>query len=720
MARSKLIKGKKLPAKKLQQVLLRSISDQPKKRLNAKQLIKKLKIANSRVSVDEALSALYRDGKIRHVKDGKYRALQGGGSGSSDPVEAYEGYVDLTRSGAAFIICEKLDQDVYVPAKRTMQAMNGDKVVVTLGKRYGKRLEGTVTNILEHTTSRFVGRFQWSRNFSFVVPDSDAIPFDIFVHPDDQGGAKEGDMVMVEVTSWPDNHRKSPGGRVMRIFNPEDSHEIKMESILSDHGFSMDFPAHVIKQAQDLPKKITAQEISRRRDMRTVPTFTIDPKTAKDFDDAISCRTLPDGLIEVGVHIADVTHFVKPDSEIDKEAYKRSTSVYLVDRTAPMLPEVLSNELCSLRPDEDSLCFSAIFQFDGKGKVKDRWFGKTIIHSDRRFAYEEAQEVLNAGKGDYIEELKTVAKIARKLRADRMKKGGITFETPEFQFELDAENKPVAIHLKERQETNMLIEDLMLLANQEVAIFIAKKAKPSIPFVYRIHDLPDQTKLAEYSLFLKELGFKFDHQSPDQIRASFAKLNAAAKKDENIAFAERSAVRTMAKAVYSTENIGHFGLGFDDYTHFTSPIRRYSDVLVHRILELNLMGDFRANKADLDAKCVHISNQEKKAADAERASIKFKQIEFISQFIGETFEGYISGFIDSGIFVALRESGVEGMVGFDKLDEVYDIPENRLKAVARKSGKIYRIGDRIQVKVVEARLERAEVDFDLVTTDLPA
>ncbi len=713
MSRSKSIKGQKLPAKKLQQILLRSLSDQPKKRLNAKQLVKKLKIANSRISVDEALTTLLRDGKIRHVKDGKYRALAGDSS-MSEPAEAYEGYVDLTRSGAAFIICEKLEQDVYVPAKRTMQAMQGDKVIVELGRRYGKRLEGTIKQILEHTTNRFVGRYQWSRNFSFVVPDSELIPFDIFVHPDDQGGAKEGDTVMVEVTSWPDDHRKSPGGKVIRIFDPEDRHEIKMNSILSDHGFSMDFPEHVNKEAEDLPKKITEQEISRRRDVRPVPTFTIDPKTAKDFDDAISCRTLDNGLTEVGVHIADVTHYVKPGSAMDQEAYKRSTSVYLVDRTAPMLPEMLSNELCSLRPDEDSLTFSAIFQFDNKGKVKDRWFGKTIIHSDRRFAYEEAQEVLDKKEGDHLEDLQKVAKIARMLRADRMKKGGITFETPEFQFELDEDNKPIAIHLKHRQETNLLIEDLMLLANQEVALFIAKKAKPPVPFVYRIHDLPDQTKLAEYSLFLKELGFTFDHQSPDQIRASFAKLNAAALEDENLAFAERSAVRTMAKAVYSTENIGHFGLGFDHYTHFTSPIRRYSDVMVHRILELNLAADFRAKKDDLDVRCVHISNQERKAAESERASIKFKQIEFISQYIGQTFEGYISGFIDSGIFVALRESGVEGMVSFDKLSEVYDIPENRLKAVARKSGKIYRIGDRIQVEVVEARLERAEVDFDLV------
>ncbi|MBX2816553.1 MAG: ribonuclease R [Saprospiraceae bacterium] len=714
MARGRSIKGKKLPAKQLQQVILKTLAAQPKKRLHAKQLIKKLKIANSRSSVQDALEALAAKGQITHVKDGKFRSARKGLM-HDEPVESHHGYMDLTRSGAGYVICDTLDQDVYVPARRTMKAMNGDRVVVQLGKRYGKRLEGVVTKILERSTDRFVGTFRWSKNFAFVVPENDAIPFDIYVHPEHQAKAQEGDVVLVSILSWPDNHRQSPTGKVERIFDADDGHEIKMESILSDHGFSMDFPPLVEKQAADLVGHISAQEISRRRDMRKTVTFTIDPVNAKDFDDAISFRMVEDGRFEVGIHIADVTHYVKPNSAIDKEALKRATSVYLVDRTAPMLPEVLSNELCSLRPDEDSLTFSAVFEMDKNAKVKSRWFGKTIIHSDKRFTYEEAQEVLDSGQGPLHQELSIVARLSRKLRKKRLGKGGISFNSTEYQFELDDQKKPIAIKAKVQQETNALIEDLMLLANREVAHFLATKSQPPIPLVFRVHDEPDPQKLAEYAIYLMEFGFDFKHDTPEQIRQSFAQLHEQAKTDEHLLFAEKSAVRTMAKAVYSPENIGHFGLGFEHYAHFTSPIRRYADVMVHRILEYNLMGDFRADKVELEARSKHISNQERKATDAERTSVKFKQIEFIKEFIGEEFEGVVSGFIDSGMFVTLLDSGVDGLVGFDKLGEVFEVPENRLSARANKSGTRYRVGDKVRVKVIEARLESSEVDFDIVS-----
>lgn len=463
-----------------------------------------------------------------------------------------------------------------------------------------------------------------------------------------------------------------------------------------------------------MSRKITGDEISRRRDFRSIPTLTIDPRTARDFDDALSFRVLENGRREVGVHIADVTHYVQPGTALDREALRRSTSVYLVDRVAPMLPEVLSNELCSLRPDEDSLTFSAVFEFDMRNRVVSRWFGKSIIHSFRRFNYEEAQSILDKGEGEYYEELNALDAIAKHLRKKRYKEGSIAFETPELEFELDENSHPVAIHKKVRKDTHLLVEDLMLLANREVATFIAKRSEREIPFVYRIHDQPDEEKLGEYSIFLKELGFHFDFQSPAQIRKSFNRLSEAAKKSEVLAFAEPFAVRTMAKAVYSSYNIGHFGLGFQHYTHFTSPIRRYADVLVHRLLEKNLHNEYRTSKEELEAQCKHISNQEKKAQEAERESIKFKQVEFISGHIGETFDGIVSGMIDRGFFVSLIDSGVDGLVQFADLHEPFIITENRMQALSKRSERSFKIGDRVRVRVTATHITDMEVDMELV------
>ena len=424
--------------------------------------------------------------------------------------------------------------------------------------------------------------------------------------------------------------------------------------------------------------------------------------------------SLDNGHKEVGIHIADVTHYVRPGTALDREALRRSTSVYLVDRVAPMLPEVLSNELCSLRPNEDSLTFSAVFEFDARNKIVSRWFGKTIIHSIQRFSYEDAQATLDKKEGEHYKMLKALDSIASFLRKKRYKEGSIAFETPELQFELDENNHPVAIHTKVRKETHLLVEDLMLLANREVAAYMAKKAEREIPFVYRIHDQPDEEKFSEYSIFLKELGFNFDIQSPTQIRKSFNRLSEAAKTDDVLAFAEPFAVRTMAKAVYSSYNIGHFGLGFQYYTHFTSPIRRYADVLVHRLLEKNLEGEFRTSKEELEAQCKHISSQEKKAQEAERESIKFKQVEFISGHIGETFNGIVGGMIDRGFFVTLKEIGVDGLVQFADLLEPFIVADNRMRAIAKRSGRSIKIGDQVQVRITSVNINDMEVDMELV------
>lgn len=708
-------KGQKLPARKLENGILKLFLREPSKRYNAKQIIKKLEIKNSKTSVEDALTKLFQAGKINLVKDDKYKLSKDFAPDISGPSEVFDGYVDQIRSGAAYIVVEGREgQDIYVPAKRLMHALDGDQVRVQVTRRYGKKIEGEVIKVLKRAIDQFIGDLRQSKSFAFVVPDNQQVDFDIYIHPKDIGIAQDGDKVLVRITEWPDRPGKNPAGKIIKVLDATDTHAVMMDSILINQGFDTLFSNIVIQEAKNLSRKITGDEISRRRDFRSIPTLTIDPRTARDFDDALSFRVLENGRREVGVHIADVTHYVQPGTALDREALRRSTSVYLVDRVAPMLPEVLSNELCSLRPDEDSLTFSAVFEFDMRNRVVSRWFGKSIIHSFRRFNYEEAQSILDKGEGEYYEELNALDAIAKHLRKKRYKEGSIAFETPELEFELDENSHPVAIHKKVRKDTHLLVEDLMLLANREVATFIAKRSEREIPFVYRIHDQPDEEKLGEYSIFLKELGFHFDFQSPAQIRKSFNRLSEAAKKSEVLAFAEPFAVRTMAKAVYSSYNIGHFGLGFQHYTHFTSPIRRYADVLVHRLLEKNLHNEYRTSKEELEAQCKHISNQEKKAQEAERESIKFKQVEFISGHIGETFDGIVSGMIDRGFFVSLIDSGVDGLVQFADLYEPFIITENRMQALSKRSERSFKIGDRVRVRVTATHITDMEVDMELV------
>ena len=686
MKRTKSTAGKKLSANNLEYHVFRTFLRKPKKRLNARQIIKILGIKNSKSSVQEIINKLSKEKKIRHVKDEKFQLK------NSLPIKTekrtnvnyFEGFVDLTRSGAGYIIVEGLEQDIYVPPKRMGLAMHGDRVKVGVIKKSGPRKEGMISEILIHSTEQFIGNFQQFKGRGFVVPDNRMVPFDIIIHPDDQGEAQDGDKVLIRIKKWPEKSAHSPSGIVVRKLDPDNEHELTMQSILINQGFDLAFPPRVMAETEVLNRSISTDDLKQRRDFRQIPTFTIDPTTAKDFDDALSIRNLENGQVEIGIHIADVTHYVAPGTALDKEAFRRSTSVYLVDRVAPMLPEILSNELCSLRPNEDSLTFSAVFNFDEKKRIVSRWFGKSIIHSMRRFTYDEAQKIIESKKGDHADYLATLNEFAKHLRKKRFKKGSIAFESPEIQFELDANNHPVAITQKVRKDAHLLVEDFMLLANREVATFISKKLQPSIPFVYRVHDLPDEEKIAEYSYFLRELGFQFNYSSAQAIRKSFANLHQEAKENEVLAMAEPLAVRTMAKAIYTTENIGHFGLGFDDYTHFTSPIRRYADVLVHRILHQNLSGTFRANQKELERQCQHVSNQERKAQEAERESIKYKQVEFIADHIGEQFEGLVSGMIDQGIFVTLKENRIDGLVGFDKLDEVYEIADSRLKAVSKK------------------------------------
>ncbi len=659
------IKGRKLGQKELKSQVVKLFKRFPKQRMNPRQVIKKLKIDNNSPSVIHAMETLVKDGKLLHVTDNKYRLNKY--AVSDVKVKTHEGIVDMTRNGSAFVACDDLAQDVFIPARALNTAINGDRVrvVVTRSPR-GRRPEGVVSEVIERATEHFIGTIRLSKNYAFVIPDAD-MQMDIYVDNRNTLKAKEGDKVIVKVIQWNTGTGKSPVGKVTSVLGEEGSSDIVMKSILINNGFELEFPQQVLEESAALSLELDEEELARRRDMREVTTFTIDPDTAKDFDDALSIRYLDAGLLEIGIHIADVTHYVKPDTALDKEAYKRSTSVYLVDRVLPMLPEELSNGLCSLRPNEDKFTFSAVFTFDKDDKIVDRWFGKTITHSDRRFTYEEAQEIIETGKGDFAAELKVMNRIAYVLRKQKFKNGAIAFEAEEVKFKLDEEGTPLSVYVKERKDAHKLVEDFMLLANREVATFIDKKGKKEtkeIPFVYRIHDSPDPAKLLDFALFAKGIGLNMDVSNPKAISKAFNNLAEQARKNPEYKILEPMAIRTMAKAVYSTDNIGHYGLAFTNYAHFTSPIRRYADVLVHRLLELNLNESHRTDKEDLEMGCKHISAQERKAMSAERESVKYKQVEFIKDQVGRTFEGVITGIIDRGFFVEIIENRWNGQVRF--------------------------------------------------------
>lgn len=711
--RKSKVKGNKLTAKALKEELTRLFKRNDRKRFNAKQIIRKLKIANTRHSVQDALEKLTEKQVIVSIGDDKYKFNYKNGAAPRVAREQYEGILDMTRSGSGYVMIEGLDDDVHISAKFMNSALNGDKVKINAWKPHGRhKAEGEVIEVLERASEYFIGTFSQSKNFGFVMPDKTNMPVDIIVYPEGQKDASDGDKVVVQVTKWHGRGVKSPQGMITSVLGKSGSSDIEMKSILINNGFNLEFPPEVMAEAESFPAEIETSEIEKRRDMREVPTFTIDPHDAKDFDDALSIEYLEDGKIEIGVHIADVTHYVRQNTALDKEAYLRATSVYLVDRVLPMLPERLSNGLCSLRPNEDKYTFSAVFTFDDKDKLVGKWFGKTLTHSDRRFAYAEAQEVLDTGEGDMAEEIKVMARIARKMRKQRFKEGAISFESDEVKFKLDENGVPIDVYIKERREANLLIEDYMLLANKEVARFVNLKEKPEIPFVYRVHDLPNPDKVAEFARFAMELGVKMKTDTPEQIAASYNELAKRAEEDESLKLLQPIAIRTMAKAEYTTDNIGHYGLGFEHYSHFTSPIRRYSDVLAHRILQRVLQGEnYRWNKEKLETQCRHVSAMERKASDAERESIKYKQVEFIEKHLGESFEGTISGIIDRGIFVELKQSRCEGMISFDTLDEAFEVKEGRLKAVGLKTGKTYKMGDTIQVVVTNADLQRRQIDM---------
>ncbi len=645
-----------------------------------------------------------------------------------------EGRVDMTRTGAAYIVSELMDSDVYIPSKHMNSALNGDIVKVLLfptpprrsGGQPARKPEGEILEVIKRANEFFIGTLRISRKYGLFLPDNPNMPVDVYIPLDACAEARDGEKVVIRITDWQEGKGRVPMGKVTQVLGDVGGNNFEMQKILINQGFELSHSEEAQKEADRIPDTISEQEIALRRDFRDILTFTIDPEDAKDFDDALSIRELEDGNLEIGVHIADVTHYLKPDSELDREAYQRSTSVYLVDRVCPMLPEKLSNHLCSLVPHQDRLTFSAVFEFSPKGKVLKRWFGKTIIHSAHRFAYEQAQTILENKAPEELSELpifpqlewavKTLDRIAKVMRKERVKNGAIGFETDEVRFKLAPDGTPLEAYVKERKDAHLLIEDYMLLANKEVALFMDNKGKDQqeVPFVYRIHDLPDLSKVADFARFAAELGHPLKVDTPRQIAQSFNDLMLAARKDDRLKLLEPLAIRTMAKAVYSTNNIGHYGLGFSHYSHFTSPIRRYSDVLAHRILERNLEGrTYRIDKSKLEEQCKHVSNQERKAADAERESIKYKQAEFIRTHIGEVFEGIISGIIDRGFFVELPESKAEGLVDFRYLDDTYVVEEGNLRVTGKRYKRQFKMGDRVKVIVTAVDLQKRQIEMEL-------
>lgn len=680
-----------------------------RKKLNYKQIssLLKLKKPHERMLVSEVLKELMDKGFVEETERGSFRYK------AQEKIEV-EGVIDISRRGAGYVSSELFDKDIFIPSKFTKQAFNGDEVLVEVDPS-NKKTEGKVVKIINRTRDTFVGTLEIGDKQAFFVPDDHKIHVDFYIPSDFLKGAQDGDKAIVRISDWPEK-AKSPFGKVLNVLGPSGDHNVEMHAILFEYGLPFDFPSEVKKEASSMSEGITKEEISKRRDFRDISTFTIDPDDAKDFDDALSFQKISDTSYRIGIHIADVSHYVKQGSIIDEEAYKRSTSVYLVDRVVPMLPEILSNVICSLRPNEDKLTFSVVIDIDNNAKIKKVWIGKTVIHSDRRFSYEDAQKIIEGEKGDFEEEIRTLNSLAIILRKERHRKGAIAFGGSEVRFDLDEDGAPVGIKKKEMKEANHLIEEFMLTANKKVAEHIGKveKGKEAKPFVYRIHDNPDPAKIELLFSFVSKFGYKIKNEKGN-VAASLNNLLKAAEDQVEEDIIKTMAIRSMAKAVYETDNIGHYGLSFPHYTHFTSPIRRYPDLIVHRLIEDYDHNQKTYSKQKLDDICQHASNNEKRASDAERASIKYKQVEYLSSRIGETFEGMISGLTNWGMYVEILDGLCEGMVSINSLgDDYYYFDEEKFVVIGRKHGHEYNLGDKVEVKVLTTDIYRRQIDFELL------
>lgn len=666
--------------------------------------------SETREQIISLLQQLVNQGDVIEMDYGKYKLL---------PQESFaEGKIDITSTGAAYLTDEDYEDDIYIAPKNVNNALNGDTVKVLIyAKREGKRMQGEVVEILERARTEFVGIVQVSAKFAFLVPDSNKMIVDIFIPLQQLNGAKHGEKAVATITEWP-AEAKNPTGEIIKVLGMPGENNTEMDAILVEYGFPLQFPGKVENEAENIPYQIPEEEIKKRRDFRSTTTFTIDPVDAKDFDDALSLKDLGNGQWEIGVHIADVSYYVLPETELEKEAYSRATSIYLVDRVIPMLPEKLSNNVCSLRPDEEKLCYSAVFIMDEHANVLEEWFGRTIIKSNKRFTYEEAQQIIETKKGPLSKEILLFDSLAKKLRAERFKKGAISFEKVEVKFNLDEKGNPLGVYVKESKDSNKLIEEFMLLANRKVAEFIGKSQNSKRTFVYRVHDVPSGDRLENFAQFAGKFGYKIKTDSDKEISASLNQLmkNIHGKPEENVL--EQLAIRTMAKAIYTTENIGHYGLAFDYYTHFTSPIRRYPDVMVHRLLDHYLKGGNSVSQKDFETKCKHSTDMEILASEAERASIKYKQVQFMTGKQGQVFDGIISGVTEWGIYVEIVENKCEGLIRLRDIGgDFFEFDEKNYCIKGMRTKRVFRLGDSIKVILIKTDLVKKQIDFGLFDDD---